>query len=468
MPLKSIEIKNFQAHEHSVLELHPGMNVIVGESDSGKTAILRACELVRTNTPDGLRHVSKWARHRTKKGEIALDGRMEVTLTNASGKRITRFRDSKVNGYSVNGKELKAVGKTVPDEVAEALNLSDVNVAKQHDPHFMLSWSPPEVSRYFNGLCGLEILDKCTKLAISRKRDAQNMVDAAELRAKEATEALERLQWVDGARELLEAATVAANAAQACTAKATAINAMVDTALEHAHTARRLEWVVDAMELCKEAGKADAMANSAWVRYGTIAKLAKDAKAHLETLESTAYVPAALKLVTEAEAARLAGGMARAIERQIRAILRVAYDSRSDLTTLAFVGKAKELLEAAKASNRLAEMARNKGAELHTVILAAKGHLQTLSTHVDVEKCQALLKQARSADKRAQDAAMDALTIKRMVREAKQAQSQIAEFTAAIDRLNKELALLHEHHAKEVPNCPTCGKPWPESVKTVP
>lgn len=40
--IKSIIIKNFQSHANTELELCDGVNVILGNSDVGKTAILRA------------------------------------------------------------------------------------------------------------------------------------------------------------------------------------------------------------------------------------------------------------------------------------------------------------------------------------------------------------------------------------------------------------------------------------------
>jgi AAA15 family ATPase/GTPase len=56
--LKSIEIWNFESHEHTLIDnLSEGLNLICGESNAGKTSIVRALRLVAYNEfdPDSLR-----------------------------------------------------------------------------------------------------------------------------------------------------------------------------------------------------------------------------------------------------------------------------------------------------------------------------------------------------------------------------------------------------------------------------
>lgn len=51
--ISRIEIVNFQSHSYTDLYLSDGVNVIVGPSDSGKTAIIRAIKWVLFNEPSG-------------------------------------------------------------------------------------------------------------------------------------------------------------------------------------------------------------------------------------------------------------------------------------------------------------------------------------------------------------------------------------------------------------------------------
>lgn len=40
--IKKLVVDNFQSHEHTEVEFGPGLNVIVGPSDHGKSALVRA------------------------------------------------------------------------------------------------------------------------------------------------------------------------------------------------------------------------------------------------------------------------------------------------------------------------------------------------------------------------------------------------------------------------------------------
>jgi len=51
--IKYLQIQNFQSHKDSLLEFDPGVNVIVGSSDSGKTAVIRALRWLVWNRPSG-------------------------------------------------------------------------------------------------------------------------------------------------------------------------------------------------------------------------------------------------------------------------------------------------------------------------------------------------------------------------------------------------------------------------------
>jgi exonuclease SbcC len=47
--IQKLKIKNFQSHHDTEIEFGPGINVITGTSDAGKTSILRAIMFVLYN-----------------------------------------------------------------------------------------------------------------------------------------------------------------------------------------------------------------------------------------------------------------------------------------------------------------------------------------------------------------------------------------------------------------------------------
>ena len=51
--IKQLRLKNFQSHEDTVLDFVPGLNVLLGNSDTGKSAIVRAIRWLFYNEPAG-------------------------------------------------------------------------------------------------------------------------------------------------------------------------------------------------------------------------------------------------------------------------------------------------------------------------------------------------------------------------------------------------------------------------------
>jgi len=58
--LKTLRGENFQSWRELLMTLSPGVNVIVGESDAGKSAIMRMLRLLITNRPSGDAYRSWW------------------------------------------------------------------------------------------------------------------------------------------------------------------------------------------------------------------------------------------------------------------------------------------------------------------------------------------------------------------------------------------------------------------------
>ena len=136
--ISSLTLQNFQSHKKTTLEFDPHVNAIIGQSNSGKTAILRGLFWAIYNRPSGLSFISYW--NRDKKGNP-----LKFTYASISSNQliIKRKRSSNFNGYTLlqnNVKtDLEAIGLDVPEQVSKLLNLSEVNIQKQMDAPFLLS-----------------------------------------------------------------------------------------------------------------------------------------------------------------------------------------------------------------------------------------------------------------------------------------------------------------------------------------
>ena len=166
-----LKITNFQSHTNSELDILPNaVNVIVGETDAGKSAIIRSIELLARNRPSG----DKYRTHGTKETRVEWKG-------------VTRVRDNTAGSYIVDGVEYKALRSEVPRQVTEKLQLSEINFRPQHAAYFLLNDSPGAVARAMNELADLGLIDYTTA-EIKRQR-GQNAalieVKAKDLEKKE-------------------------------------------------------------------------------------------------------------------------------------------------------------------------------------------------------------------------------------------------------------------------------------------
>ena len=159
---KRLTTKNFQSHEDTTLDFHTGVNVIIGQSQSGKTSCtIRPLNLLINNRPLGGRYLSNFCgKADTTSIHLILDDSNGIKLS----KEIVRDKDGKKRvksaEYKIDGGEVySGVDKQVPDKVTALLNLSEINIQAQHDKPFMITDSPGEVARIINRITRLDEAD---------------------------------------------------------------------------------------------------------------------------------------------------------------------------------------------------------------------------------------------------------------------------------------------------------------------
>ena len=197
--LSKINIQNIPRHKNTTLEFSPGINAIVGSSNNGKSAVLRALYWVVYNRPLGTDVLlSHWATDK-KGNQIAP---MSVTVENNNG-TVTRRRMKTENQYIVNDEELNVVKTDVPNQVDELLRLSDTNIQKQQDSPFLLSLTSGQVAQYFNKTVRLDVIDRVLSNAESRRRKTMNNIKQVEELLVEFENKKEKYSWLDAVEKLL-------------------------------------------------------------------------------------------------------------------------------------------------------------------------------------------------------------------------------------------------------------------------
>lgn len=160
--IKTIEIENFQSHAYTKLEIGQGLNVIVGPSDQGKSAIIRALRWLFYNEPRGTDF-------------FRMDSNScRVTVQLDSGEKIIRERTNSRNRYIYrNAQEEETVfegfGNSVPWEITKILQMprilldkdteTTLNISHQLESPFLLTDSGTLRAKMIGRLTGVHIID---------------------------------------------------------------------------------------------------------------------------------------------------------------------------------------------------------------------------------------------------------------------------------------------------------------------
>lgn len=184
--IKRLKIQNFQSHKDTSIEFHPGVNVITGTSDSGKTAIIRALKWVIWNQPNGEAFRSNW-------------GGDTVVKIETDSTEVTRSKGKGLNQYELKGLDdpFTAIGKNVPDEIKRALNLSTINMSQQLDSPFLLSDSAGQVAGHFNRIAKLEVIDLAVQRIKKTIESAKSTMDFKKESRDTELEKLEVFEFLD-------------------------------------------------------------------------------------------------------------------------------------------------------------------------------------------------------------------------------------------------------------------------------
>lgn len=147
--IKSLRIQNCESHKNSFLEFSPGLNIIIGESDKGKSGMFRAYELLTQNSPSG-----DWCRPLYWEGDTIITGVfVDPDVT------VKRIRTKYENSYVLNDEAPINAGTSVPEKIAALFDLDQINLQTQIERAFLMHETAGERGRILNRIAGLDEIE---------------------------------------------------------------------------------------------------------------------------------------------------------------------------------------------------------------------------------------------------------------------------------------------------------------------
>lgn len=198
--IEKIILVNFQSHTYSELSLSKGVNVIVGPSDSGKTAIMRALRWNMFNDPSGVEFV--------REGE----SEVSVTVRFQNKVEVERKRTRSKNQYILRqpGEEeliFEGFGKNVPAEIEEAIGIKKVmlddkkslplNFSDQLDGPFLLQETDAYKAQAIGRMVGVDLLDETMRDTLRDKKQIAIRREMLEADLQETEDSLKAFSDLD-------------------------------------------------------------------------------------------------------------------------------------------------------------------------------------------------------------------------------------------------------------------------------
>lgn len=175
--LKSAKIRGFQSHEETQVFFSPNLTCIIGATDSGKSALLRAPRLVIENKPSG----NEFIRNGFDTTDVALE--FDDTV-------VSRTKGT-TNSYTVDGETLKAFGQSVPDTASAKMRIDPtLCIQRQSSPYFLLGNTEAERAKLVDSFCDISIASLSVAKARTNALRADKQADTlrkslAPLKAKQ-------------------------------------------------------------------------------------------------------------------------------------------------------------------------------------------------------------------------------------------------------------------------------------------
>jgi hypothetical protein len=191
--IKSLKIQNVQSHKKTKLSFSPGVNMVIGKSDNGKSAIFNSLFWCMYNRPLGDPH-RNWDGGVMEVKTVLDNGTVMITRDKQTEYLIRTPEKNTVNIF-------KASGQSPPEEVTKLFNMDrKINVQRQLErdaPIFLISESPGEVAAFLNKVAGLYKIDETISNGKSDIRETKQKLDTTTDQINEKQKELSKYAGID-------------------------------------------------------------------------------------------------------------------------------------------------------------------------------------------------------------------------------------------------------------------------------
>lgn len=158
--INKLILSNFQQWKTGNIEFKPGLNIIIGDTESGKSTLFRSIYSILTG-----KMPEDYIRKGTKGCEVKIEFSDNTTFR--------RIRNKKDNIADANGLIFERVGKDIPFEYFNKLGRTSIELGNkelslcsysQFEPHFFITLSDYDKSKLIGTICGIDIVDKLMDL----------------------------------------------------------------------------------------------------------------------------------------------------------------------------------------------------------------------------------------------------------------------------------------------------------------
>ena len=243
-----VEINNFQSIAHQVIEIN-SFSAIVGRSNIGKSAVVRAVKAALTGSP-----VDSYVRHsldcpRVVKGSKSCKCFCSVRITAEDFDLLWEKGDA-VNRYVFNNEEHTVAGRGTPEFLGDPfqpVKLGDekklVQISDQFDPIFILNKSGTVVADVLSDVAKLDQINSAIRMVNKDKKDANSTRKVREKDVLDLRNTLTRYDGLDEALDRVSSLKAIEEQIEALEGKLEQLSRFIDSARGAAKRVKSLEQV---------------------------------------------------------------------------------------------------------------------------------------------------------------------------------------------------------------------------------